>query len=160
VTITLLIIGIILVLIGLFGAVLPFLPGLPLAFIGTLLISIATHFHLISVPVLVALACLALLSIVVDFASGIIGARLGKASIWGGVGAVTGVIVGILFFGLLGIVFGPAIGVLVFEFIARHNKTQAVKVAKTTLVTSLLGLAINGILAVVYVIIVVSAIIF
>ncbi len=160
-TISLIIFSVIMILIGLFGAIVPFLPGLPLAFIGTLVLAIATHFGLISVPVVIALAFLALLSLVVDFASGLIGARLGKASIWGAIGAIVGTIVGILCFGILGIVFGPALGVLLFELLARrNNNSQAVKVAKTTLITSLLGLALNGILAVVYAIVVVVAVIF
>jgi len=159
-TTSLIILSIIFIVVGIFGAVVPFLPGLPLAFIGTFLLSYVTHFDLISVPVLVALAFLALLSLGIDFASGAIGARLGKASLWGTVGAIAGLIVGIAFFGPFGLVLGPALGVLLFELVARRDQNHALKAAKSTLLTSLLGLALSGILSLVYVIVVVIAVIF
>ena len=159
-TIMLIITSGVLIIIGIFGAVVPFLPGLPLAFIGVLMLAYATHFNLISAPVLAALACLALLSLLVDYLSGVIGARWGKASIWGTVGAITGLVVALVAFGPLGLVLGPAVGVLVFEFIAKRDKNHALRAAKTTFASSLLGIAANGLLAITFIVILVVAIIF
>jgi len=154
------VISIILMIVGFFGVLIPFLPGLPLAYFGVLLLAFVTGFNLISPWILVILGALALLSILVDYLSGIIGARYGKASLWGMIGAITGLIVGLLVFGPLGLILGPAVGVLVFELIAKRDHRQAARAAQSTLISSLLGMAINAILAITFAITLIVALIF
>ena len=155
------VISAILIIVGLLGVLVPFLPGLPLAFCGALLLSYITGFKLISLWSILFLAVLALLSVLVDYLAGLIGARWGKASLWGLVGAITGLVVGILSFGIIGMILGPALGVLVFELVAkRGDHRHAVKAAQSTLISSFLGIAVNAILAIIFMTVLVLALIF
>lgn len=154
------VISVIIMIVGLLGVLVPFLPGLPLAFSGVFLLALITDFNLISPWILVILGVLALLSVLVDYLSGIIGARWGKASVWGTVGAITGLIAGIVTFGPIGLILGPAVGVLVFEFVAKRDKEHALRAAKSTLASSLLGIAVNAILAIIFVLVLTLALIF
>ncbi len=155
-----LIISVIMIVIGLAGVLVPFLPGIPLAFLGVFVIALVTGFDVISPAVLYFLGTLALLSVVIDYAAGILGARLGKASLWGVLGAVVGTIIGIVTMGIIGIVIGPALGVLIFELIAKKNQKSALRAAKSTLATSLLGIATNAILAIIFAVTLILALIF
>ena len=155
-----LILGIIMVLIGIAGVLVPFLPGIPLAFLGAFVLAYITNFEVISPVTLIILAAIALLSLAVDYFSGIIGARWGKASIWGVFGALLGTIIGIITIGPLGIILGPVLGVLIFELVAKKNVRQATYAAGTTFATSIIGLATGAILAILFAVVLVIALIY
>ena len=123
-TVVLIIVGILLILVGLAGLILPALPGAPLIVAGALAIAAAHDFTRIGVFTLVLIGVLALLSMVADHAITLLGARRAGASAWGMFGAVLGLLVG-LFFGLPGIIVGPAIGAVIFEYWRNPNFTQA-----------------------------------
>jgi len=152
VSVLLIVLGILLVMAGLLGAVLPYLPGLPLAFLGTILLGYGTEFGFFSVTALWVFGGIALASLVCDYLAGFLGARWGKASIWGTVGALLGTILGIGVFGIGGVIIGPALGVLLFEMLARRDHLQAARAARSTLLSSILGLATNAFLALAFVI--------
>lgn len=158
-TYLLLILGVIFIIVGVFGVLVPFLPGIPLAFLGAFLLAYSTSFGLVSKNILWLLASLAFLSVCVDYFSGIIGARLGRASIFGVVGAVVGGFIGFFTAGLLGVVLGPAIGVLIFELLAKNGSKKAMKATSSTLLASLVGLIVNSIIALIFVVILTLAIV-
>lgn len=123
-TVVLIIVGILLMLVGLAGLILPAVPGAPLIVAGALAMAAAHDFTRIGVFTLVVIGVLALLSMVLDHAITLLGAKRAGASAWGMFGAVLGLLVG-LFFGLPGIIVGPAIGAVVFEYWRNPNFTQA-----------------------------------
>lgn len=107
----------ILMLVGLIGTVVPLLPGTVLIFGAALL----HYFTLgpegsVGWTTLAALAALMLISFVLDFISGSIGAKYFGATRWGAIGGILGGIVGI-FFGLIGVFVGPLAGVLAGELL-------------------------------------------
>lgn len=111
-------------LVGLAGTVLPALPGLPLVFAGMLLAAWAGGFQQVGVPMLVLLGALTLVSVVVDFWATALGAKRVGASrmaIWG---AMLGTFAG-LFFGPVGLLFGPFLGALVGELLDRRSVAGA-----------------------------------
>lgn len=114
------VIAAVLVVVGLVGTVLPALPGLPLIFAGMLLAAWAGDFQHVGVPMLVLLGLLTLVSLGVDFWATALGAKRVGASrkaIWG---AMLGTFAG-LFFGPVGLLFGPFAGALVGELLHRRR---------------------------------------
>ena len=101
-----LVIGVILIVVGLAGLLLPLLPGMPLVFLGAVAIAAADGFTRVGYFSLTVIAVLAIIASVLDHVAGVLGAKRGGASRWGMVGAVIGLIVG-LPFGLPGLVFRP-----------------------------------------------------
>jgi len=146
----LIILAIILLVVGLFGAALPYLPGLPLAFLGTILLGRLTDFQYYSVDWLWLFGSLTLASLACDQLAGFLGSRWGKSSLWGTIGALIGGLIGVIFFSIWGLILGPALGVLAFEMIAKRDHLRAVRVARVTLVASIVGLAVNALLAIIY----------
>jgi uncharacterized protein YqgC (DUF456 family) len=114
----------VLVIAGLAGLVLPALPGAPLLFGGLLLFAWSEDFAYIGTGTLVALAVLAALTFVADFAASAFGARRYGASGRAVLGATIGAVVGI-FFGLVGILVGPFAGAVLGELSVRRDVTAA-----------------------------------
>ena len=107
----------VLVLVGLAGIVLPALPGVPLVFGGLLLAAWADGFQHIGVATLVVLGLLTLFSLAVDFWATAVGAKRVGASRVAIIGAVLGTLAG-LWFGPIGLIFGPFAGAALGELIA------------------------------------------
>lgn len=108
------ILAVLVVVAGLAGTIVPALPGIPLVFLGLLVMAWIDGFAVIGWKTLTVLAVLAAIGWLVDFLAGAIGARYVGAtqrSFWG---ATIGAVVGI-FFGLPGIILGPFIGAVVGE---------------------------------------------
>jgi len=112
--------ALILVLIGLAGAVLPALPGVPLVFAGLLLTAWADGFENVGTVVLIVLAVITLLTLLVDFWAAAAGARRVGASRSALLGAVLGAFAG-MFFGLLGVFAGPFIGAVAGELLHQRR---------------------------------------
>jgi uncharacterized protein len=130
-----------LILIGLLGTVLPVLPGLPLMFGGMLLAAWAGDFQHIGPWTLVTLGLLVLLSIGVDLAASILGAKRVGASNKALVGAGLGGFVG-LFFGIPGLLAGPFLGAAAGEMADGREWRAASKVGLGTW----LGLVVGAVL--------------
>ena len=97
---------------GLVGAVLPFVPGPPLILAGAFLYALTTDFSPVGFGRLVILTVLTGFALVLHYVGSALGTRRYGGSVWGMAGALVGAVVG-LFFGLLGLVLGPVAGELV-----------------------------------------------
>lgn len=106
-----------LMLAGIVGTFLPFLPGCPLILGGALLYAWYTGFVKVSWGTLILLLLLTLLSEVLEKGTTFIGARKYGASRWGLLGVLLGGIGGLLLGGPLGLIFGPFLGALAFEIL-------------------------------------------
>ena len=135
------------ILVGLIGTVLPMLPGVPLVFLGTTILAFYTDFTVISQSTLIIFLALTVLSLLVDYLSGIIGAKYSGASLWGVLGAFVGAIIGVLCFGFWGLIFAPAVFVLIFEYLQEKSITRSAKSASYTLISTVLGMIVNGVIA-------------
>ncbi|MGL5083488.1 MAG: DUF456 domain-containing protein [Microcoleaceae cyanobacterium] len=148
-------------LVGIVGAVVPALPGSSLILGAVLIWGLVNGFTGLGWPVGVAIAVF-LLSIGIEFLSSYVGAKQAGASHWGQIGAVIGFILG--FFGmlpalpfggpLLGMIIGPLIGAVIGEFLYRRNLAfgPRIKIAFQAgigiIVGTLVGNLIEGALAI------------
>lgn len=148
--------GVIAIVAGIAGMVLPALPGAPLLVAGVFAVAWADGFTRLGWPSLTATAILGIVIMAVDFGASVLGARAFGASKWALVGSGVGVVVG-LPFGLPGILLGPAIGAIAFEYWKDPNFRQAARAGFGTFVGFLLGSVVKMALAFVIVGIVVIA---
>lgn len=114
------ILAIVLVLVGLAGAVLPGLPGPVLVFAGILTAAWADDFARIGPWTLVLLGVLTAAAHLVDLVSAAVGVRRAGASGRAVLGAGAGALAG-LFFGLPGLVIGPFVGAALAELTVRSD---------------------------------------
>ncbi len=123
---------------GLAGTILPLLPSTPLMFAGMLLLAWHDQFIRVGWPSLVLLVVLMLISCVLDYLAGAMGAkRIGasKEAIWG---ALIGSIVGIMG-GIPGMILGPFLGAAAGEMYARKDVMRAGQVGIASGIGMLLG---------------------
>lgn len=116
--------GIALVVVGLAGAVLPALPGLPFVFGGLWTLAFANDYARVGGVMLGVLGVLLAVGLVLDFIAGSLGARRLGASPQAVAGATLGTFVG-MFFGLPGLLIGPFLGAVAGEIKARRPIMQA-----------------------------------
>ena len=131
---------------GLAGVVLPVIPGSALLVGGALLVGWADGFTRVSGWTVAVCAVIGAAIWVVDFAAGVLGAKAFGASKWAVIGSAVGLVVG-LFLGLPGIVLGPAIGALAFEYMRDPNFDRALRAGAGAFVGFVLGSAVKVALA-------------
>jgi uncharacterized protein YqgC (DUF456 family) len=124
-----LILSLILMTAGLAGVVLPFVPGIPLAWLGFFIYASVTGFKTISLAVVLIFLVLTIVLTALDFLGPVLGAKKYQASKWGIAGTFAGAILGIFTMGVWGIILGPFLGALAGEFLAGKGKKQAFKSA-------------------------------
>ncbi|MEM6279168.1 MAG: DUF456 domain-containing protein [Verrucomicrobiota bacterium] len=129
-----------LLLVGFLGTFLPILPGTTLIYAGCLI-----HYFTLGMEAsglawqgLVFITVLYILSLILDWFSGAIGAKWFGSSKWGIVGAILGGIVG-FFFSLPGLIIGPIVGVFIFEM--AFAKKQVKDAGNSTIGTVVGGVA-------------------
>ncbi len=142
-TIILAVISTLLILYGLAGIVLPFIPGgLLAAWIGLFIFAIGTGFERISIATVVIFFLVVLVTMAIDFFAPMLVAGKFRASKWGIFGAMLGSFLGIFIMGLWGIVLGPFFGAILGELTGGKDYKQALKIGLGTLI----GLIIGGII--------------
>jgi uncharacterized protein YqgC (DUF456 family) len=137
-TLLLYVLSALLIIAGIAGTILPAIPGVPLVFAGMFLTAWADDFQYIGWMMLAVLAAIAVLSLVVDFVAGLLGAQRVGASRWALVGAALGTIVGI-FFGIIGLLLGPFVGALIGELVAGGTLRRATEVGTGAWIGYLVG---------------------
>ena len=134
------IIGVILTVTGLAGLLLPMIPGAPLLFLGLLFGAWAEDFRFVGVWTLLALAGMAALTYVVEFAASILGVNRFGGSRRAMAGAAVGGIVG-PFLGGPGILLGPFVGAVIGELSLQRSLDQASRAGFGTVVGLAIGVA-------------------
>lgn len=116
-----------LLLIGFVGCLIPILPGTPLSYLGILLLHFSSKINF-SLEFLVSWGILVIVIQLLDYYIPIWGAKKFGGSRASILGSTVGMIVG-LFFGPVGIIFGPVIGAFVGELLAGKSHHQAIRAA-------------------------------
>jgi uncharacterized protein YqgC (DUF456 family) len=133
----------------------PGIPGTTLILIAIVIWGTVGGFSGVSVALPVTILVL-LVNIAIDLFASYWGAKRAGASKWGQIGAVVGLVAGILGFlptlpfggPLLGILLGPLLGAIVGEIIYRRSLKVALKAGVGIVVGSLVGNLIQGLLAI------------
>lgn len=137
-SIVLTIVGVVLLALGVAGLVLPVLPGAVLLVAGVVALAWAGGFQVVGWGTVAFAGLMGLLITAVDWAASVLGAKAFGASRWAVIGSAVGLVVG-LFLGLPGIVLGPAVGALVFEYAKDPDFGRAAKAGAGALVGYLVG---------------------
>jgi uncharacterized protein YqgC (DUF456 family) len=132
-----LIVGIILMLVGIVGCILPFLPGPPLCYAALLIQQLRTDSPY-TAKFLWIWAGITVLVTVLDYIIPIYGTRKFGGSRYGVWGCIIGLIAG-FWFGPLGIIVGPFAGAFIGEMMANNNSERALKAAWGSFVGFLFG---------------------
>ena len=115
----LIVLGAICLLLGLIGCVVPVLPGVPLSYVGLLLLHWTERVQF-SWQFLVIWAVITIVIQVLDFVIPAWGTKKFGGSKWGAWGTTIGLLVG-LFMGPVGIVAGPFVGAVVGELLSYYT---------------------------------------
>ncbi|MFZ2682301.1 MAG: DUF456 domain-containing protein [Patescibacteria group bacterium] len=138
----------ILLCLGLLLTFIPTLPGVPMMF-GTLFIyGLIDKFQTLEAWHLAVFGGLALLSILIDYSSGLIGAKLGGANKKSLLFGIIGLFVGLIVFPPFGAFIGLFLGVFVAELVQFKDKHKALKAASYSLAATVTGAAANILIAI------------
>ena len=133
----LIIIAGILLLIGLIGCVLPVIPGIPLSYVGILLLHFTSNVQF-SLVFLIVWAVIVIIVQVLDFYIPVWGTKRFGGSRWGTIGSIVGIVVG-LFFAPWGIIIGSFAGAVIGELLSGRTSQDAIKAGFGAFVGFLLG---------------------
>lgn len=124
---------------GVAGAILPFLPGIPMIFGGIWLAAAVDEYQHLGWGWLVAIGIVGAVGVALDFVSASIGAKKIGATpraLWGaGVGTTIG-----MFFGIPGLIIGPFAGAVVGELSSGKSILRSAHVGVSTWVGMLVGM--------------------
>ena len=137
----LLVLGILFMLIGIIGCLVPVLPGPPLSFLGLIFLHL-TRFGQFSASTLIILGSISVIVTLLDYIVPVWGTKKFGGSKYGTKGAIVGLIVG-FFLGPLGIVLGPLIGAFVGEMIFKDDLNYAFKAGFGSLLGFLTGIGLK-----------------
>ncbi len=144
------VLGFVALAVGIAGVVLPVLPGSILLVVGAVLIAWADGFARVGWGTVIFSAAMGALIWAVDLAAAALGARVAKASKWAVIGASVGLLVG-LFLGPPGIILGPAVGAIAFEYMHDPDTRRALRAGTGAFIGFLLGSVVKIALAMVVV---------
>lgn len=126
---------------GLAGTFLPAIPGAPLIWLGMLIYGLIAGFESLTVWFFVGQALAVAMVFFVDYAANVWGVRRyggGGAAVWG---SLAGLVLGLVFMGPLGIIFGPFIGAVAGELAVQKPLAVAVRSGIGSIVGLIGGLA-------------------
>jgi uncharacterized protein YqgC (DUF456 family) len=116
-----------LIVVGLVGAIVPALPGIPLIFGGIWLIAGVDRYHHLGLWWLLGIAFVGAIGVSLDLFAGALGAKRAGASkqaVWG---ALVGTVIG-AFLGLPGLLLGPFVGAVLGELAAGSSGLRSTHV--------------------------------
>lgn len=137
----LLALGIIAIILGIIGCLVPVLPGPPLSFIGLLLLHVSKFAQFTSTT-LIIFAVIAIVVTILDYLVPVWGKKKFGGSKYGTRGATVGLIIG-LFLGPVGIIAGPLIGAFVGEMIFKDDVRYAFNAGFGSLIGFLTGIGLK-----------------
>lgn len=109
------ILALVIMLAGLVGVLLPFIPSIPLVWLGVFFYAVSTSFEKVDANFFVVVSVLVLAIFFLDYAISLWKIREFQASPWGVFGAVLGGLVGSLFGVFYAVIGGPIVGAIVVE---------------------------------------------
>jgi uncharacterized protein len=127
-----------LIAVGLVGAVVPFLPGIPLISGGIWLIAGDDHYRHLGLWWLLGIALVGTVGLLMDLTAGALGAKRVGASpraVWG---ALLGTVIG-LFLGLPWLLLGPFVGALLGELSAGNSVLRSTHVGVSAWIGLIFG---------------------
>ena len=119
----LIVIGVILLIGGIAGCIVPFIPGPPLAYCSLIVLQL-THFHSFTYNFLIVWAIVVLIVTLLDYYVPIWGTKRFGGTKGGTYGATVGLVLGV-FLSPIGILVGPLLGAFFGEIVNKQNVRTA-----------------------------------
>jgi len=136
------VIGALLIVAGVIGAVVPALPGIPLLFAGIWVIAGADRYRHLGIGWLLGIALVGAGGLTLDLVAAALGAkRVGASSraVWG---ALAGSLIGV-FFGLPGLLLGPFVGAMLGELASGRSVLRSTNVGVSAWIGLIFGTIIK-----------------
>lgn len=141
--IILIIFGVICLIIGIIGCIIPGLAGPPFSFLALILLSFAKRWEPFSPTFLIAMAAVTIIVTALDYIIPAAGAKKYGASKFGFWGAVIGMIIGIIYIPPLGMIIGAFIGAFVGELLIGKQSSAALKAGWGVFVGVMIGILLK-----------------
>ena len=135
--IILIILGVLCLITGLMGGILPFLPGPPVAYLGLVLLHFTDKVQYTTTQLIVWLLIVLVVQ-VLDYFTPMLGSKYSGGSRWGNWGCIIGTLIGLLFLPW-GVIFGPFLGAVIGELLGNKEFSQALRSGVGSLIGFLLG---------------------
>ena len=142
--------GIVFIILGLAGGILPILPGPPLSYVGLLFLHFTEKYQF-TTNFLIIWGVVTVVVYALDYIVPAWGTKKfggSKRGVWG---SIIGLLLGMFFFPPLGIIVGPFAGAVVAELSGGKDRTAAIKAGFGSFVGFLLGtmmkLIVSGMMA-------------
>lgn len=135
--IILIILGVLCLITGLMGCILPFLPGPPVAYLGLVLLHFTDKVQYTTTQLIVWLLIVLVVQ-VLDYFTPMLGSKYSGDSRWGNWGCIIGTLIGLLFLPW-GVIFGPFLGAVIGELLGNKEFSQALRSGVGSLIGFLLG---------------------
>lgn len=142
--VVLIIISFLLIIVGLFGCILPVLPGPPLAYVGLLLSHVTDKINF-SITQLICWLFLVVVLQVLDYLTPMLGSKYTGGSEYGNRGSIAGTVLG-LFFMPWGIIVGPFVGAVLGELLGGRDLPKALKAGLGTFFGIVFGVLLKIVL--------------
>ena len=123
--IILIILGVLCLITGLMGCILPFLPGPPVAYLGLVLLHFTDKVQYTTTQLIVWLLIVLVVQ-VLDYFTPMLGSKYSGGSRWGNWGCIIGTLIGLLFLPW-GVIFCPLLGAVFGELIGNKEFSQALR---------------------------------
>ena len=136
------IIGLILILLGFVGCIIPALPGPPLAFIALLILKL-TDPTVFTTKFIFIIGAITVVVYFLDYILPIMGAKMYKASKQGIWFSIIGMLIGMFFFPPFGMILGLLLGAILGELISGKARAEAIKIGFVSFGFSLLSIFIK-----------------
>ena len=138
-TVSLIILGLLIALIGLVGSILPVIPGPPLSYAALIILSLAKQWEPFNITFLIVMGALMLAVSLVDYVFPAIGARrygASKAGVWC---SVIGMLVGIFFIPPWGMFIGAFAGAVIGELVFGKGERGALRAGWGVFIGTMVG---------------------
>ena len=132
--IILIILGVLCLITGLMGCILPFLPGPPVAYLGLVLLHFTDKVQYTTTQLIVWLLIVLVVQ-VLDYFTPMLGSKYSGGSRWGNWGCIIGTLIGLLFLPW-GVIF---LGAVIGELLGNKEFSQALRSGVGSLIGFLLG---------------------
>ena len=123
--IILIILGVLCLITGLMGCILPFLPGPPVAYLGLVLLHFTDKVQYTTTQLIVWLLIVLVVQ-VLDYFTPMLGSKYSGGSRWGNWGCIIGTLIGLLFLPW-GVNFGPFLGADIGELLGNKEFSLALR---------------------------------
>lgn len=124
---------------GLVGILIPFIPDIPVIFSAAFVFALATRFAYVGWGTIGLFAVMTVVAVLLDWLPGVLGVKKMGGSYLGMIGSAIGMVFGLAIANLPGLIVGSFVGAFSFELLGGKNGRQALRAGSGTILGFLFG---------------------